>query len=121
MSFTDVVTIPEKDITHFIYETASLSDSNLVNFHLYYQSKSESLSLTDAVTGVIERTPLLYENIRFTKDSDGSRQGFGSGMTSLGDLDGDGVVALAIGAAASDKGYGTLDGSLWATDRNGAV
>ena len=121
ISFTDTTSFAEKDITQFISETVTLSDSILINFYLSNPSISESVSLTDAVNGVIERAPVIGETIRLTKDTDGSRQGFGTGMTSLGDLDGDGVVDLAVGAAASDKGYYAADTSFWATDRNGAV
>ena len=121
ISFTDTTSFAEKDITQFISETVTLSDSILINFYLSNPSISESVSLTDAVNGVIERAPVIGETIRLTKDTDGSRQGFGTGMTSLGDLDGDGVVDLAVGAAASDKGYYAADTSFWATERNGAV
>ena len=47
---------------------------------------------------------------------------FGSGLASLGDLDGDGVCDVAVGALADDDG-GSARGAVWVLflNRNGTV
>ena len=58
ISFTDTSIVSGKDVTQWISETASLSDVLVPNFHRYYPYLSESVSFTDAATGVVERDPI---------------------------------------------------------------
>ena len=48
------------------------------------------VSMKEAIDDSVENV-LQLSTVRITKDTDGVRQGLGMGMTSLGDLDGDGV------------------------------
>ena len=122
ISFTDSSNVSGKDVTQWISETASLSDVLVPNFHLYYPSLSESISLTDAVTAVIERAPVIRTTLEITKDSNHDRQAFGMGMASLGDLDGNGAMDLAIGAAEGDRWYGNPASDIyWSHDKDGVV
>ena len=87
ISFTDSGSVTGKDVTQWISETLLVSDDLVRDFHLYYPSLSESISLTDTVTAVIERDPVIRTTLEITKDSNHDRQAFGMGMASLGDLD----------------------------------
>ena len=122
LSFTDSTSL-ELSVTRFISETVLLTDVLENDDGKYEVSVQETISFTDDTTGALILTFGIYDSgtVEITKDSDGIRQGFGSGMTSLGDLDGNGVMDLAVGAAASDKGYYSQDTSFWDTNRKGAV
>ena len=70
---------------------------------------NEKIQFTDNVTTGNESEGVLLSTLRITNDSDGARQGFGMGMTRLGDLDGDGVDDFAIGASSGDRWYANPD------------
>ena len=125
LSLTDSISF-ERSVTQAISETVSLTDVLENDDGKYEVSVQETISFTDSTTGDIKTTFMIYDSgtVEITKDSDGVRQGFGSGMTSLGDLDGNGVMDLAVGATQGDMLYGSADmdnGNGWYTDRDGAV
>ena len=97
ISFTDTITI-RKAVTQFIDETVSLTDT--ADGERVAIELSETLALTDSIT--ITRDFKVYSSTEINHNTSNApdltnRQGFGASVASLGDMDSDGVVDIAVG------------------------
>ncbi len=115
----DPVTISDNTVS--LDEVISTQDAISVVTSTNQVVLNEEIQFVDKATTGNESDGVLLSTLRITKDSDGARQGFGMGMTRLGDLDGDGVDDFAIGASSGDRNYANPDNLTWSASKYGAV